>query len=181
MFQQLLRERSATTDVTDHTPSTYSRKKPGAKSGVLADITNACPTASTLPFQLGTPSTSGSCISKIYTKAFSDKGKGKVVAGDNKLKSKSITKSCRKTLETQFDGCVDDNSSSEDCEDQPYQCDYEEESELYKKQVYDCSSEESDTSDYETISCNPMFSTDTNHRSPDVLSKTNTKTASSCK
>ncbi|KAF3512426.1 hypothetical protein F2Q69_00003267 [Brassica cretica] len=157
----LKRKRADSIDVTDHTPSTFSSKKRGAKSGVLTDVTNVLPTASTLPFQLRTPSTNGSCVTKISTKA---KGKGKVLDGDNKFKSKTTTKSWRKTLEAQFDGCVNDNSSSEDDEDQAYQCDYEEESELEREQVYDCSSEESDT----------------DHRSPDVLSKTNTKTASSC-
>ncbi|CAN6982162.1 unnamed protein product [Brassica oleracea var. botrytis] len=148
----LKRKRADSIDVTDHTPSTFSSKKRGAKSGVLTDVTNVLPTASTLPFQLRTPSTNA-------------KGKGKVLDGDNKFKSKTTTKSWRKTLEAQFDGCVNDNSSSEDDEDQAYQCDYEaEESELEREQVYDCSSEESDT----------------DHRSPDVLSKTNTKTASSC-
>ncbi|CAF2061624.1 hypothetical protein HID58_072245 [Brassica napus] len=160
----LKRKRSATIDVTDHTPYTFSSKKRCAKSGVLTYITNVLPTASTLPLQLGTPSTNA-------------KGKGKVLAGDNKFKSKTTTKSCRKTLEAQFEGCVNDNSSSEDDEDQAYQCYYQaEESELDKEQVYDCSSEESDTSDCETLSCDP----DTDHRSPNVLSKTNTKTASSC-
>ncbi|KAL0885405.1 hypothetical protein Bca101_009387 [Brassica carinata] len=118
----LKRKISATIEVTENTPSMFSRKKRGAKSGVLTDITNVLPTANTLPFQLGTPSTSGSCITKISTKA---KGKGKVLAGDNKFKTKTITKSCKKTLEAQFDGCVDGNSSSEDDEDQAYQCDYE--------------------------------------------------------
>ncbi|KAL0796796.1 hypothetical protein Bca101_068173 [Brassica carinata] len=131
------RKISATIEVTENTPSMFSRKKRA-------------------------------------------KGKGKVLAGDNKL-TKTITKSCKKTLEAQFDGCVDGNSSSEDDEDQAYQCDYEaEESELYEEQVYDCSSEESDTSDSEPINADPILSTDTSHRSPDVLSKTNTKTASSC-
>ncbi|CAN6929236.1 unnamed protein product [Brassica oleracea] len=120
-----------------------------------------------------------------WQRTLSDKGKGKVVAGDNKLKSNTRTKSCRKTLEPQFDGCLDD-SSSEDEEDQAYDCDYEEESELYKEQVYDCSSEESDSSDCETISCDPMLSPDTDQRSPNVLpkegcSKTNTKPTSSSK
>ncbi|KAH0891203.1 hypothetical protein HID58_053632 [Brassica napus] len=160
-------KRADSIDVTDHTPSTFSSKKRGAKSGVLTDVTNVLPTASTLPFQLRTPSTNGSCVTKISTKEtrqFSAKGKGKVLDGDNKFKNKTTTKSWRKTLEAQFDGCVNDNSSSEDDEDQAYQCDYEEESELEREQVYDCSSEESDT----------------DHGSPDVLSKTNTKTASSC-
>ncbi|XP_056854768.1 uncharacterized protein LOC130504202 [Raphanus sativus] len=145
----LKRKRSATKDVTDHTPSTFSRKKHNAKSGVLTDISNVLPTPTTFPGQFGTSSTSRS-----------SKGKGKVLAGDDKFESITITKSVRKTLEAQFDGCVDDNPSSEDDEDQPYQCDYEEESELYNEQVYDCSSEESDTSDSETIGCDPMLSTD---------------------
>ncbi|KAG2278971.1 hypothetical protein Bca52824_061526 [Brassica carinata] len=119
----LKRKRSATIDVTDHTP--------------------------TLPLQLGTPSTNGSCVTKITTK-----GKGKVLAGDNKFKSKTTTKSCRKTLEAQFEGCVNDNSSSKDDEDQAYQC------------------------DYQLIKVYTFYYTD--HRSPDVLSKTNTKTTSSC-
>ncbi|KAJ4873974.1 hypothetical protein Rs2_44260 [Raphanus sativus] len=153
----LKRKRSATKDVTDHTPSTFSRKKHNAKSGVLTDISNVLPTPTTFPGQFGTSSTSRSCITKISTKA---KGKGKVLAGDDKFESITITNSVRKTLEAQFDGCVDDNPSSEDDEDQPYQCDYEEESELYNEQVYDCSSEESDTSDSETIGCDPMLSTD---------------------
>ncbi|CAN6818879.1 unnamed protein product, partial [Brassica oleracea] len=116
----LKRKRADSIDVTDHTPSTFSSKKRGAKSGVLTDVTNVLPTASTLPFQLRTPSTNGSCVTKISTK-----GKGKVLDGDNKFKSKTTTKSWRKTLEAQFDGCVNDNSSSEDDEDQAYQCDYE--------------------------------------------------------
>ncbi|KAG2298305.1 hypothetical protein Bca52824_034777 [Brassica carinata] len=149
----LKRKISATIEVTENTPSMFSRKKRGAKSGVLTDITNVLPTANTLPFQLGTPSTSGSCITKISTK-----GKGKVLAGDNKFKTKTITKSCKKTLEAQFDGCVDGNSSSEDDEDQAYQCDYE--------------------------GLNLYFLTLVliywSQRSPDVLSKTNTKTDSSC-
>ncbi|CAF2271557.1 unnamed protein product [Brassica rapa] len=160
----LKRKRSATIDVTDHTPSTFSSKKRCPKSRVLTDITNVLPTPSTLPLQLGTPSTNA-------------KGKGKVLAGDNKFKTKTTTKSCRKTLEAQFDGCVNDNSSSEDDEDQAYQCDYQaEESELDKEQIYDCSSEESDTSDCETLSCDQ----DTDNRSPNVDSKQKTKTASSC-
>ncbi|CAF1748470.1 unnamed protein product [Brassica oleracea var. botrytis] len=169
------RKRSTSIDVTEHTPSSYSSKKKCSKPGVLADITN------TLPSMLGTPSTSGSCISKISTK-----GKDKVVAEDNKLKSNTRTKKCRKTLEQQFDGCVDDYSSCEDDEDQAFQCDYEEESELYKEQVYDCSSEESDTSDNETINCNPISKdSNANQRSPDVLSKEgnqeiNTQRTSSC-
>ncbi|KAJ4885696.1 hypothetical protein Rs2_35789 [Raphanus sativus] len=172
----LKRKRSATIDVSDHTPSTFSRKKRAPKSGVLTDITNVLPTSSTMPFQFGTPSTTDSCVTKISTKA---KGKGKVLAGENKFKSKTITKSCRKTLESQFNGCVHDNSSSEDDEDQTYQCDYEEESELYTEQVYDCSSEESDRSDSETIREDPMLSEETDQRLPDVLSKTNRKTVSS--
>ncbi|KAH0929117.1 hypothetical protein HID58_014844, partial [Brassica napus] len=146
----LKRKRSATIDVTDHTPSTFSSKKRCPKSRVLTDITNVLPTPT--------------------------KGKGKVLAGDNKFKTKTTTKSCRKTLEAQFDGCVNDNSSSEDDEDQAYQCDYQEESELDKEQIYDCSSEESDTSDCETLSCDQ----DTDNRSPNVDSKQKTKTASSC-
>ena len=146
-------KRADSIDVTDHTPSTFSSKKRGAKSGVLTDVTNVLPTASTLPFQLRTPSTNGSCVTKISTKGkyynsnnyfkifsafsaigyffwletrqFSAKGKGKVLDGDNKFKNKTTTKSWRKTLEAQFDGCVNDNSSSEDDEDQAYQCDYE--------------------------------------------------------
>ncbi|CAF2143698.1 unnamed protein product [Brassica napus] len=110
----LKRKRSTSIDVTEHTPSSYSSKKKCSKPGVLADITN------TLPSMLGTPSTSGSCISKISTK-----GKGKVVAEDNKLKSNTRTKRCRKTLEQQFDGCVVDYSSCEDDEDQAFQYDYE--------------------------------------------------------
>ncbi|WZY78963.1 hypothetical protein YC2023_025347 [Brassica napus] len=171
----LKRKRSTSIDVTEHTPSSYSSKKKCSKPGVLADITN------TLPSMLGTPSTSGSCISKISTK-----GKGKVVAEDNKLKSNTRTKRCRKTLEQQFDGCVVDYSSCEDDEDQAFQYDYEEESELYKEQVYDCSSEESDTSNNETINCNPISKdSDANQRSPDVLSKEgkqeiNTQRTSSC-
>ena len=141
-------KRADSIDVTDHTPSTFSSKKRGAKSGVLTDVTNVLPTASTLPFQLRTPSTNGSCVTKISTKGkyyksnnyfkifsafsaigyffwletrqFSAKGKGKVLDGDNKFKSKTTTKSWRKTLEAQFDGCVNDNSSSEDDEDQAY-------------------------------------------------------------
>ncbi|KAF2616592.1 hypothetical protein F2Q68_00038643 [Brassica cretica] len=114
-----------------------------------------------------------------------DKGKRKVVARDNKLKSNTRTKSCRKTLEPQFDGCLDD-SSSEDEEDQAYDCNYEEESDLYKEQVYDCSSEESGSSDCETISCDPMLSPDTDQRSPNALpkegcSKINTKPTASAK
>lgn len=58
----LKRKRSTSIDVTEHTPSSYSSKKKCSKPGVLADITN------TLPSMLGTPSTSGSCISKISTK-----------------------------------------------------------------------------------------------------------------
>lgn len=57
--------------------------------------------------------------------AQSHKGKGKVVAEDNKLKSNTRTKRCRKTLEQQFDGCVVDYSSCEDDEDQAFQYDYE--------------------------------------------------------
>ncbi|KAF2537056.1 hypothetical protein F2Q68_00020737 [Brassica cretica] len=173
--ETLKRKRSTSIDVTEHTPSSYSSKKKCSKPGVLADITN------TLPSMLGTPSTSGPCISKISTE-----GKGKVVAEDNKLKSNTRTKKCRKTLEQQFDGCVDDYSSCEDDEDQAFQCDYEEESELYKEQVYDCSSEESDTSDNETINCNPISKdSNANQRSPDVLSKEgnqeiNTQHTSSC-
>ncbi|WZZ88457.1 hypothetical protein YC2023_117036 [Brassica napus] len=145
------RKRSTSIDVTEHTPSSYSSKKKCSKPGVLADITN------TLPSMLGTPSTSGSW-------------KDKVVAEDNKLKSNTRTKKCRKTLEQQFDGCVDDYSSCEDDEDQAFQCDYEEESELYKEQVYDCSSEESDTSDNETINCNPISKdSNANQRSPDMI------------
>ncbi|KAG2304181.1 hypothetical protein Bca52824_032832 [Brassica carinata] len=155
----LKRKRSATIDVSDHTPSTLLKKTRGAKSGILTDITNVLPTANTLSSQLGTPSTSGSCITKISTK-----GKGKVLAGDNKFETKTITESCKKTLEAQFDGCVNDNSSSENDEDQAYQCDYE----------------ESDTNDSEPAIHDPILTTDIGHRSPDVLSKTNRKTVSSC-
>lgn len=49
--------------------------------------------------------------------SFTDKGKGK-------LTRKTRTKSIRKTLELQFDNCLDD-SSSEDEENQAYQYDYE--------------------------------------------------------
>lgn len=48
-------------------PLSTSSKKRSAKSGILADITNICPTPSSLPFNRSTPSTSGSCISKIST------------------------------------------------------------------------------------------------------------------
>ncbi|KAL0696757.1 hypothetical protein Bca4012_063937 [Brassica carinata] len=158
------RKISATIEVTENTPSMFSRKKRGAKSGV--------PMYFLLPIHY--------LFNLEHLLQVVPKGKGKVLAGDNKL-TKTITKSCKKTLEAQFDGCVDGNSSSEDDEDQAYQCDYEaEESELYEEQVYDCSSEESDTSDSEPINADPILSTDTSHRSPDVLSKTNTKTASSC-
>ncbi|CAN6862562.1 unnamed protein product [Brassica oleracea] len=71
----LKRKRADSIDVTDHTPSTFSSKKRGAKSGVLTDVTNVLPTASTLPFQLRTPSTNGSCVTKISTKGNNIKSK----------------------------------------------------------------------------------------------------------
>lgn len=64
----LKRKRSATIDVTDHTPSTFSSKKRCPKSRVLTDITNVLPTPRTLPLQLGTPSTNGLCVTKITNK-----------------------------------------------------------------------------------------------------------------
>ncbi|KAG2314865.1 hypothetical protein Bca52824_017987 [Brassica carinata] len=107
----LKRKRSTKADVPDSTPTSFSGKKRCSKQAVLSDITNICSTSSTLPPKLRTHFTSGSCVSKISTN-----GKGK-------LKTNTRTKSCRKILEPQFNGYVDD-SSSEDEEDQAYQYDY---------------------------------------------------------
>lgn len=56
--------------------------------------------------------------------AFWNKVKGKVDAGVNRSKLMKKTKSCQKTLERQFESCLDDNSESEVDEDQAYQSGY---------------------------------------------------------